>query len=215
MKHALITGASSGIGEAFARLLATRDYHVVLVARRKDRLQQLADEIEGNGGSATAMVADLVSQEGLEQTRTFIHENQLDLLINNAGFGVYSPAIHVDEEQEQDMIQLNVNALVSLTRTALPQMIRRNSGGIIQIASTASFLSTPYMAGYGATKAFVLHYSEALAMELRGTGVTVTTVCPGSTESEFATQAGFRQPFAKPAKKVAVWACLRGKKDVL
>ncbi|PTX60808.1 hypothetical protein C8P63_108118 [Melghirimyces profundicolus] len=203
MSVALITGASSGIGEAFARLLSGKGYHVVLVARRKDRLSQLADELDGKGGTAEVLPADLVEEEGVEEIRKHIRNHRVDLLVNNAGFGLYGPVTETLDTREQEMIRLNVSALVSLTRAVLPQMVKRNSGGIIQVASTASFLPTPYMAGYGATKAFVLHYSEALTAELKGTGVKVTAVCPGSTVSEFAERTGIRQKFPMSAEKVA------------
>ncbi|MFD1427613.1 short-subunit dehydrogenase [Kroppenstedtia sanguinis] len=200
---ALVTGASSGIGEAFARLLAQKDYHVILVARRKERLQQLAAAIQSEGGSAEVLVADLLTQEGLHRVCTRIHHDRVDLLINNAGVGLYGPVTETDVTQEREMIRLHVEVPVTLLRAILPQLKSRRSGGIIQVGSTSSFLPTPYMTAYGAAKAFLLHYGEALAAELRGSGVTVTTLCPGSTYSEFAQRTGIRQSNQLPAERVA------------
>lgn len=203
MDVALITGASSGIGEAFACLLAREGYHVVLVARREERLRKLARAIKAGGGSAEVLAVDLVTPEGFDRVCSRIRHNRIDLLVNNAGFGLYGEVTDTDEAREQEMIRLNVEVPVSLTRALLPQLKKRGSGGIIQIGSTSSFLPTPYMAGYGATKSFLLHYGEALAAELKGTGVTVTTLCPGSTQSEFAERTGIRQSNRMPAEKVA------------
>lgn len=203
LEVALVTGASSGIGEAFARLLAREGYHVVLVARREDRLRKLAGRIQAREGSAEVLAADLVTPEGLDRVCSRIRHHRVHLLVNNAGFGLYGEVTETDEAWEQKMIRLNVEVPISLTRALLPQLKKRGSGGIIQIGSTSSFLPTPYMAGYGATKSFLLHYGEALAAELKGTGVTVTTLCPGSTESEFAERTGIRQSHQMPAEKVA------------
>ncbi|QKI83286.1 hypothetical protein SAMN05421790_11291 [Kroppenstedtia eburnea] len=203
MDVALVTGASSGIGEAFARLLTQKGYHVVLVARREQRLRELATELTAGGGSAEVLVADLLTREGLDRVCTRIRRDRVDLLVNNAGIGLYGPVAETDETREREMIRLHVEVPVTLLRAVLPQMKNRGSGGMIQVGSTSSFLPTPYMTAYGAAKAFLLHYGEALAAELRGSGVTLTTLCPGSTESEFAQRTGIRQSNQMPAEQVA------------
>lgn len=208
MKTAMVTGASAGIGEAFAKELAERGSRVILVARRRDRLDQLQESIQSAGGQAEVLAVDLTRSQDLEMVCRRLREDSIDLLVNNAGFGLYAPLLDTDSNQEQEMIRLNVASLVALTRAALPGMVERNRGGVIQIASTASFMPTPYMTAYGATKAFVLHYGEGLAAELKGTGVTVTTVCPGSTQSEFAERAGFRQQRPMSAEEVVKQALL-------
>lgn len=203
MSIALVTGASSGIGEAFARLLSRRGYHLLLVARREDRLRHLARELETAGGAAEVLPTDLTSEEGIDSLCRAINNRRIDLLVNNAGFGLYGPVMETSISREQEMIRLLVNTPVRLNRAVLPQMTRRRSGGIILVGSTSSFLPTPYMTAYGAAKAFILRYGEALHAELKGTGVTVTTLCPGSTNSEFATRAGFRQTRQMSAAQVA------------
>ncbi|MBA4495524.1 SDR family NAD(P)-dependent oxidoreductase [Paenactinomyces guangxiensis] len=202
-KTALITGASSGIGEAFAWQLAKKMDIVILVARREDRLKKMAERITATGGRARILAADLTDRAGLQQVVNYIEENRIDLLVNCAGTGLYGQVSRTDPEEEQQMIQLNVNALVRLTRAVLPQMLERNEGGIIQAGSILSFYPSPYMSAYAATKSFVLSYSEALAAELRQTGVKVSVLCPGSTESEFAARAGFKQSRTSSAEQVA------------
>ncbi|SDW77358.1 hypothetical protein SAMN05444487_10662 [Marininema mesophilum] len=203
MPTALITGASAGIGEAFACLLAEKKLHLVLVARREKRLQSIASEINTRGGSAEILVADLATPEGLTRVQNYILTHPIDLLINNAGFGLYGPTAETNPEKEAEMIRLNVVALTTLTRAALPSMLAKKSGQIIQVGSLASFFPTPYMTGYGATKSFVLHYSEALHREVKGSGVTITALCPGSTKSEFAELTGIRQYRPMTAVEVA------------
>ncbi|WP_169713734.1 SDR family NAD(P)-dependent oxidoreductase [Paludifilum halophilum] len=203
MPTALITGSSSGIGKAFAWELSQKGYRVILVARREDRLQHLKERIEEQGGTADIWTADLADERSLSHILRLLEENVVDVLVNNAGVGLYGSSEQLDPAEEQRMIRVNISALVALTRAVLPGMIKRKTGGVIHIASTSSFLPTPYMAGYGATKAFVLHYSEALAAELKGTGVTVTAVCPGSTRSEFAERTGILQNRPMKAEEVA------------
>ncbi|MFC4077619.1 SDR family NAD(P)-dependent oxidoreductase [Salinithrix halophila] len=218
MPVALVTGASSGIGEAFVRLLAEKSYHIILVSRREERLRLLAEGVEQMGGTAEVVGVDLTTEEGLTRVKEHISWHPVDLLINNAGFGLYGPTSETDPQKEQEMIQLNVRVPVALTRAALPQMIERGSGRVLQVASTSSFLPVPYMAGYGATKAFILHYTEALHAELKGSGITVTALCPGSTESEFAERAGFKQQHPMPAAEVArqgLLACEQGRPFVI
>ncbi|QKG83393.1 SDR family oxidoreductase [Kroppenstedtia pulmonis] len=194
MLSALITGASSGIGEAFALQLSRQGYHIILVARRHGRLVQVKKQIESHGGSAQILLADLTEPASLQKVIHYVRKHPVDLLVNNAGIGLYGTTSQTDPEQEEKMIHLNISALVALTRAALPPMLEKGAGGIINLGSTSSFFPTPYMTAYGATKAFVLHYSEGLARELKESGVTVTALCPGSTQSEFAAKTGIRQP---------------------
>jgi len=192
-KTALITGASFGIGLEFARIFAREGYNLVLVARSADRLRQLASELEKAHGVRSLILATDLTEPGaaayvLDQTtRAGI---QVDVLVNNAGFGQYGRFAENDLEECLRQIQLNVTTLTHLTRLYLPGMIdraksERKSGRILNVASTAAFQPGPLMAVYFATKAYVLHLSEALANELHGTGVTVTCLCPGATATEF------------------------------
>jgi short-subunit dehydrogenase len=187
-KTALITGASSGIGLELARIFAREGYNLVLVARNGDRLRQLASELEKAHGARSLILATDLTEPGaaayvLDQTtRAGL---QLDVLVNNAGFGQYGLFAENDLEECLRQIQLNVTTLTHLTRLYLPGMIERKTGRILNVASTAAFQPGPLMAVYFATKAYVLHFSEALANELHGSGVTVTCLCPGATVTEF------------------------------
>src|SRR5581483_11195724 len=183
-KTALVTGASSGIGMEFARLLARDGYHVFLVARSEEPLKVMAREI----GSATVLVADLASPDA--PRHVFDSAGPVDILINNAGFGLSGAFAETDLGRELEMIQVNIAALTALTKLFLKPMIERRSGRIVNVASTAAFQPGPLMAVYYATKAYVLSFSEAVADELRGSGVTVTALCPGPTATGFAERAG-------------------------
>ncbi len=194
MKTALITGASAGIGEAFAHELAACQTNLVLVARSGDKLQQLSQKLQEQykihvdivvedltkPASATA-VFDAVTKKGLT----------IDLLINNAGLGEYGDFAELDREQQLKMIQLNILALVDLTHQFLPEMRQHRSGGIINMSSTAAFQTMPYFAVYAASKAFVLSFSEALWAENKSYGVRVLAVCPGPTDTQFFQEADF------------------------
>jgi len=192
-KTALITGASFGIGLELARIFAREGYNLVLVARSGDKLRQLASELEKAHGTRSLILATDLTEPGapahvLDQTTRA--DIQVDVLVNNAGFGQYGMFAENDLEECLRQIQLNVTALTHLTRLYLPAMIERakterKSGRILNVASTATFQPGPLMAVYFATKAYVLHLSEALANELNGTGVTVTCLCPGVTATEF------------------------------
>jgi uncharacterized protein len=187
-KTALITGASFGIGLELARIFAREGYNLVLVARTADKLRQLASELEKAHGTRSLILAVDLSEPGaaayvLDQTtRAGI---DVDVLVNNAGFGQYGPFAENDLEECLRQIQLNITTLTHLTRLCLPMMIERESGRILNVASTAAFQPGPLMAVYYASKAYVLHFSEALANELQATGVTVTCLCPGPTATEF------------------------------
>jgi uncharacterized protein len=192
-QRALVTGASSGIGAAFARELARRGTDLVLVARSHDKLTALADELSASFGVATEVaVADLAKPNAAIELAAELRGRglQIDILVNNAGFGLFALLHEADDAALADMIRVNVAALVDLTRLYLPDMLERDRGAIINVASTAAFQPVPYMAVYGATKAFVLSFTEALWAETRGTGVRVTAICPGATDTAFFDVAG-------------------------
>jgi hypothetical protein len=220
---ALITGASSGIGAEFARIHASRGGVPVLVARRRERLDELAGELEKQFGVHPAVVAkDLSLASAPEEIQREIDARNLDIdfLINNAGFGGHGLFHERAWQKDRDMIQVNVLALTALTRLLLPGMVKRGRGRILNVASTAAFLPGPLQAVYYATKAYVVSFSEALANELSGTGVTVTALCPGATETEFAARADVGNTLAfkagvDSAKDVAAYgydAMLKGKR---
>ncbi len=187
-KAALITGASFGIGLELARIFAREGYNLILVARSADKLRQLASELEKSHSTRSFILATDLTEPGapaylLDQTTRA--DIQVGVLVNNAGFGQYGMFAENDLEECLRQIQLNVTALTHLTRLYLPAMMERKNGRILNVASTAAFQPGPLMAVYFATKAYVLHLSEALANELEGTGVTVTCLCPGATATEF------------------------------
>jgi len=197
MNTTLITGASSGIGAAFARKLAARGRNVLLVARSEDKLIALCNEL-GRLTSIRAQYVALDLQDPdapvqlLEETKR--RELEIDMLINNAGFGSMGDFVKLDLQHELDMIQLNVRALVELTHRFLVPMRARKGGTIINVASTAAFQPVPYMSTYAATKAFVLSFSEALWDENRMHGIHVMALCPGVTETNFFEAAGIDRP---------------------
>ena len=185
---ALITGASSGIGEGFARALAARHENLVLVARSAARLNALAAELTAQHGvRAEVVAADLSDPNAADAivAELTLRGIAIGTLINNAGFGSHGAFAELDGKRERDEIFVNVVALVALTHALLPAMIARKQGAIVNVGSTASFQPVPYMAVYGATKAFVLSFSEALAEEVREHGVRVVALCPGQTETSF------------------------------
>jgi len=190
---ALVTGASSGIGEQIARGLARRGHGVILVARREDRLTVLADELSrAHDVRAEVIGADLADPVARDALEAKVGELGLDVevLVNNAGYGGFGAFAEQERERELGMIRLNVEALVDLESRFLPGMVERGRGVVINIASTASFQPIPDNATYAATKAFVLSHGEAVHEELRGSGVGITTVCPGPVKTEFADVAG-------------------------
>lgn len=185
---ALITGASTGIGYALSRCFAADRHNLVLVARQEQRLKQVADELQrGFGITAKVIVADLSRPEAPQMILDTVQKESLhvEYLVNNAGIGLGGRFAETDLTVELNMMQLNMIALVHLTKLFLPDMLAHRSGRIMNVASTAAFQPGPLMAVYYATKSFVLSFSEAIANELKGTGVTVTALCPGPTESEF------------------------------
>jgi hypothetical protein len=205
---ALVTGASSGIGEALARRIARDGFDLLLVARRQERLDALAADLPVTAHTAAIDLAAPDAGEALEEEVLRIGR-PVTVLVNNAGFGDTSPFHAAPPDRLMGMVDLNVRAVVDLARRFLPGMRERDRGGIINVASTAAFQPGPGMAVYYATKAFVLSFSEALWEEARGTGVTVSALCPGPTASEFGEISGledrllFRIARPMPAKDVA------------
>ena len=186
---ALVTGASAGLGVEFARQLSRRWHRLVLVARRKDRIDALAEEL----GDARAVAIDLSKSNAAAKLMADIeaHRETVDLLVNNAGFGLIGRFAELDARREREMIDLNVGTLTDLCRAVAPAMIERRAGAILNVASTAAFQPGPKMAVYFATKAFVLSLSEALHEELKPHGIKVSCLCPGPTRTEFGEVAGF------------------------
>ncbi len=183
---ALVTGASSGIGEQFARQLSERGYRVVIVARREDRLKALANELGGED-RAVAIAADLAEAEGRDRLAARVDElgGQVEVLVNNAGFGVYAPFIESGREREIMQVRLLIEAVVDLMGRYLPGMVQRGRGAVINMSSTAGFQALPYNAGYAAAKSHVLLLSEGVHVEVKDRGVTVTAVAPGPVRTGF------------------------------
>lgn len=183
--RALITGASAGIGEGFARALAARGSDLVLVARRADRLREIADELTASHGVDCAVVPfDLTTQNLGEELRSLV-DGDIDLLINNAGFATQGPFVNTDPQEYRREIAVDVLAVVELSRAFLPAMIARGHGGVINVSSTTAFQPVPSMAVYSASKAFVLSFGQSLWYEARQHGVTAFTLAPGPTRTEF------------------------------
>jgi short-subunit dehydrogenase len=196
---ALVTGASSGIGEVFARRLADAGANVVVTARSRDKLEALAGELAARHGvRVDVVVADLSEPDGAGELVRGVRAlgGFVEHLVNNAGFGSVGKLASAEPERLSQMVRLNCEALVVLTREYLPEMIARRRGGVIQVASTAAYQPMPFMATYGATKAFVLSFSSAVAEELRGTDVRMLALCPGPVPTGFQEVAGI-QPGAE------------------
>lgn len=192
-KTVLITGASSGFGSEFAKIFAANGYDLVLTARNEEKLEALAAELKEKHGTEVFVIVKDLSQK--DAAFDIFNETeqagiQTDILINDAGFGDYSRYAEADWEKQYEMVNVNIIALIQLTRLYLPQMMQRKEGRILNMASMAAFAPGPYMSVYYASKAFVLSFSEALTGELKGTGVTVTAVCPGPTATGFEKEAG-------------------------
>lgn len=197
---ALISGASAGIGREFARQLAARARTLVLIARREQRLNELRDELRNGSPQLTVHVriVDLCNKSQIDELVGWLEQNriEIDLLVNNAGLGDYGGVATSDPKRNDEMLQVNILALTTLTRAFLPQMISRKCGAILNVSSSAGFLPIPGMAVYAATKAYVNSFTEALRAELRGTGVTITALCPGPVHTEFGDAA--RRPGGQP-----------------
>ena len=210
-RWALVTGASAGIGVALARELAAGGANLILTARRKERLETLAQELAAAHKIRTEIFAADLAQSGAPQqiyAYTLAKQLNVDVLINNAGFGAYGEFAKVETQRLLDMVQVNCSAVVHLTHLYLPNMLQQRRGDVLIVASTASFQAVPFISTYAATKAFDLLFAEGLAEETRSYGVRVCALCPGSTESEFAEVAGQTQVAAarknrETAEKVA------------
>ncbi|HUH81225.1 MAG TPA: SDR family oxidoreductase [Solirubrobacteraceae bacterium] len=192
---ALVTGASSGIGAEFAKQLSARGYELILVARRAERMQQLASELPGRAhvvscdlANDSAGLAAKVGQLGLE----------VDMLVNNAGFGTHGRFVDIDHVRDAELVRVNCEALVTLTHAFLPGMLSRRRGGVITVASTAGMQPIPFEMSYSASKAFARSFSEALSAELRGTGVKALCVSPGPVPTEWQEVAGYEPGYLPP-----------------
>jgi short-subunit dehydrogenase len=220
---ALITGASSGIGDEFARQLAARGHDLVLVARRADRLKRLAGHLETDHGVKVHVVrCDLSEKAETVPERVAELGLEIDLLINNAGFGTYGPFWETEPGRDAEQVRVNCEAVVILTRAFLPSMVERGTGGVITVASTAGMQPIPYEAVYAATKAFALSFTEGLHTELVGTGVRCLAVNPGPVPTEWQQVAGHDDvglvPGEIPAEQVvseSLAAYDRGKRSVI
>jgi len=224
--RALITGASYGIGEDFARIFAAEKFDLVLTARSRDKLEALARELSQTYRVDVSVIAeDLADPEAPRRIfETLEREGkQIDALVNNAGFGLHGEFSKLGQKEQLSMIHLNVTALTDLTRFFLPGMLERRLGKILNVASTAAFQPGPLMAVYYATKAYVLSLSEALNEEVRGTGVNVTCLCPGPTQSEFQKRAGmgdvalftYASMRSRPVAEAGFKAVMKGKPLVI
>ena len=228
-KTALITGATSGIGHELSRLFAADGCNLVLVARNEQRLRQIADEFREAYGIAPKVIAKELSLETAPAEICAELEREaivVDILVNNAGFQEYGPFSETDLQNELRMIQVHIAALTQLTKLFLPGMLKRGQGKILNVGSTGSFIpGGPFNAVYCATKAYVLSFSEAIAEELKGTGVTVTALCPGATSTDFARRADiedirlfrFQCGVMDPRKvaEIGYEAMMKGKRSVV
>src|ERR1700727_1166198 len=205
---AIVTGASSGIGAAIARELARRGHGLTLVARRENRLKALAEELaEAHSIRAEVIAADLIDADSRGALPAQLEERGLtpDILVNNAGFTTMGAVYRSDRAAELALVRTNVEAVVDLCSLFVPGMVTRHRGAVLNTASTAAFQPLPGQAGYGASKAFVLSYGRALRADLRGTGVTVTTLCPGPVETGFAEAAGMTDEEAAETLPKFMW----------
>ncbi len=186
-RWAIVTGASSGLGRGIAARLADKGMFLVLTGRDQARLKETADQIRRSAPQAKVetVVADLSTLSGVSVLLKHVGDRSVEVLVNNAGFGSYGPFAEADPDRESEEVAVDVSAVVGLARAFLPKMLARRSGGILNIASTIAFQPAPYQAVYGASKAFVLSFSQALWAESRAAGVAVTALCPGPTRTGF------------------------------
>ncbi len=203
---ALITGASSGIGEEFARQLAERGYELILVARREDRMKELAEELSTK---VTVIGCDLVTEADKLPAEVERRRLQVDLLVNNAGFGLRGHFLDLDPKREAEMVRVNCEAVVTLTHAFLPGMVERGRGGVITVASTAGMQPLPYEITYGASKAFTISLMEALWMEMRDRGVKCLVVNPGPVKTEWQGVAGYDEKTPIPPGMITAERCVK------
>lgn len=206
-RTAVVTGASSGIGTEIARELARRGHGVTLVARSEDKLRSLAEELTALGVRAEVLAADLTDRDHRASLLDRVTALGLtpEVLVNNAGLSTLGRVSAADPEAEMAMVELDVVAVVDLCARFLPGMVERGRGAVLNVASTAAFQPLPGQAGYGASKAFVLSYTQSLAAELKGSGVTATTLCPGPVDTGFGEAAGFTKEEADAALPKVMW----------
>lgn len=212
LRAVVVTGASAGIGEEFARQLAVAGHHLVLVARRLDRLEALASELKARHSiQVECVAADLAQVDAVEKLVAVLEEKKVQVtgLINNAGFGDRGSVQALPLQRQLDMIQVNVTSLVDLTWRLLPTLKTVPNSFVINVASTAAFQAGPNMAVYYASKAFVLSFSEALHEEVKGEGVAVSALCPGATDSEFAAEANMSDTLLFKAGTMTTEAVVR------
>lgn len=222
-KTVLITGASGGIGAACAKTFAAQGMNLVLAARTETKLQALKQELESSFSVRAEVIAiDLITENAAVRLKEELEQREItvDILINNAGYGDFAPFLDADWEKQKNMVQLNITALMQMTYVFGNEMRKRGIGHIVNLSSVAAFFAGPYMSIYYASKAFVLSFSEAVAEELKGTGVTVTAVCPGPTATGFEQAAdmkgspmfNFLKPQTAEAVAKAVYrSCMQGK----
>jgi len=225
VEYALITGASSGIGLEMARIAASNNMNLILLARNSEKLMQLRIELEEHYPiKVLAVGCDLTKPDTVEKIASLLNGRGIvpDILINNAGFGMYGPFDKIGTETEANMIQLNITSLTELTKFIYRQMRGRGKGRIMNVSSIAGFMPGPWMAAYHATKAYVLSFSEALAVEAKGSGVTVMALCPGPTKTNFENRASAgagikifqkskNQPTAKQVAEYGWKSMMKGK----
>jgi len=223
---AVVTGASGGIGRAFASVLASHGFNLVLIARRSERLDEVARGLNGSHGvQVTTIAGDLSAPDSPARVVAELQQRSIraDVLINNAGFAMRGRFAELDLAGQMALLQLNIVSLTQLTGLLLPGMIERGYGRILNVASICGFLPGPLMATYFASKAYVLSFSQALASEIRGTGVTVTTLCPGPTRTDFCVRAGltktkaFRRRVmeASEVARIGISALMKGRSLVI
>ena len=202
---AVVTGASSGLGAIFAQRLGERGHNLVLAGRDSGRLEDVRQRVTARARdcAVTLVTADLATGDGVLALLRELGDRPVDLLVNNAGFGTYGPFDRSDAGREMEVIAVDVAALVQLTRAVLPGMVERGRGGVLNVASTIAFQAAPYQATYGAAKAFVLSFSQALWQETRHRGITVTALCPGPTKTGFVEALGNAE-----ASQTAIYARL-------
>lgn len=204
-KYALVTGASSGIGYELAKLFAQDGKNIVVVARSQDRLERLKTEIEKKHGTKVIVVVkDLSKPDAPQEIYSELEKKNINVdgLVNNAGFPVYGKFVETDLKEELDMVQVNITALIHFTKLFMKKMVENKSGWILNVASIGGFAACPLSAVYGASKAYVLSFSEALANELQRTGVSVTCLCPGVTDTRFWETGGMEKARAARWKKM-------------